>query len=211
MRLQQCQRPIIASEALRQHQACGSNTNSGTTTSSIPARAGEPGWDGCGSRLAAVYPRACGGTVTDLVMDQEKYGLSPRVRGNHVDQKQSRPNMGSIPARAGEPSRIKGRQTLRGVYPRACGGTKQASRWPTFASGLSPRVRGNPAVACSQRTPLRSIPARAGEPDRGHRTHCRLRVYPRACGGTKSPSGPLGGANGLSPRVRGNRKAGLAI
>ena len=31
------------------------------------------------------------------------------------------------------------------------------------------------------------------------------RVYPRACGGTKSPTGRAGAGIGLSPRVRGNR------
>ena len=30
--------------------------------------------------MAAVYPRACGGTITGRVDDESLFGLSPRVR-----------------------------------------------------------------------------------------------------------------------------------
>ena len=30
----------------------------------------------------AVYPRVCGGTISDIADEPYKYGLSPRVRGN---------------------------------------------------------------------------------------------------------------------------------
>ena len=53
----------------------------------------------------------------------------------------------------------------------------------------------------------RSIPARAGEPQR-YRSDaykpCRW-VYPRACGGTGGVTDVASPPNGLSPRVRGNR------
>ena len=36
------------------------------------------------------------------------------------------------------------------------------------------------------------------------------RVYPRVCGGTKIPVAKSAGVGGLSPRVRGNRRAALS-
>ena len=71
-------------------------------------------------------------------------------------------------------------------------------------TGLSPRVRGNPAVREARHPVRRSIPARAGEP---RTAPCRgpvRRVYPRACGGTFEFLAREFGENGLSPRVRGN-------
>ena len=75
--------------------------------------------------ITRVYPRACGGTVRVRVVHHAVQGLSPRVRGNrHCRRSTIRPNAGSIPARAGEP-------TIR-------------SSPNTPSQGLSPRVRGNP-------------------------------------------------------------------
>ena len=69
---------------------------------SIPAYAGEPPTASCRSKRSMVYPRVCGGTLSD--------------GGGGAK--------GSIPAYAGEPAldalaarRIK-------VYPRVCGGTR---------------------------------------------------------------------------------------
>ena len=49
-----------------------------------------------------------------------------------------------------------------------------------------------------------SIPARAGEPRRLAVAACRVRVYPRACGGTGYLTWDPASQAGLSPRVRGN-------
>ena len=74
----------------------------------------------------------------------------------------------------------------------------------THATGLSPRVRGNPVNRRVRGCHRGSIPACAGEP-MGTRTGSgQWRVYPRVCGGTywmPTPPTPL---EGLSPRVRGN-------
>ena len=51
---------------------------------SIPAPAGEPsGWR---SEITPVpvYPRACGGTERQPLMNGIVYGLSPRLRGNQA-------------------------------------------------------------------------------------------------------------------------------
>ena len=113
---------------------------------SIPARAGEPPPStstrgrgrvyprACGEppgrvytrEALLVYPRACGGTCTRMRMVSAWAGLSPRVRGNHVPIHLTDGDVGSIPARAGEPLRIQPITGARGVYPRACGGTAHA-------------------------------------------------------------------------------------
>ena len=74
----------------------------------------------------------------------------------------------------------------------------------TSEPGLSPRMRGHPAVADDRSNRVGSIPAHAGAP----RTRCGRatagRVYPRACGGTVVPVVDLKSLRGLSPRMRGH-------
>ena len=115
-------------------------------------------------------------------------GLSPRVRGNRTESRQTEPTIGSIPARAGEPWYYVSIPLLSEVYPRACGGTRY--------------VRATDAVV------IRSIPARAGEPWPGIGKRRYSRVYPRACGGTSWRSRQTRIRSGLSPRVRGNHTQG---
>ena len=54
----------------------------GRWTGSIPACAGEPVASRTKFRLAKVYPRVCGGTLTVTSVPRSGSGLSPRVRGN---------------------------------------------------------------------------------------------------------------------------------
>ena len=111
---------------------------------SIPACAGEPALSSSAMISWKVYPRVCGGTVGRLADQLVALGLSPRVRGNPRGFVRGGARRGSIPACAGEPSR--GWRAWRGrwVYPRVCGGTTRSNRTSSPASGLSPRVRGNP-------------------------------------------------------------------
>ena len=136
----------------------------------------------------------------------ESTGLSPRVRGNRHAIVDAGKAIRSIPARAGEP-RCQDpidRAGATGVYPRACGGTKEqlgitvareglsppcggTLRWrrgQADLGGLSPRVRGNPVSTQHRQTQQRSIPARAGEPMLSIAQLRLHAVYPRACGGT---------------------------
>ena len=159
-----------------------------------------------------VYPRACGGTRDGRVGIIPMNGLSPRVRGNQVRARLRRARRGSIPARAGEPEQMLTTSRKVVVYPRACGRTLSGLPRPTCMRGLSPRVRGNPLIMWSADGSARSIPARAGEPMRCALLASCKRVYPRACGGTRSHTGALGRVYGLSPRVRGNlRESEVAV
>ena len=131
---------------------------------SIPARAGEP-IDGCAClKCHRVYPRACGGTCSTIHAQSTARGLSPRVRGNPRQLARAHLLIGSIPARAGEPTQTVLPALFSRVYPRACGGTRLCRRLHRLGLGLSPRVRGN--LAANPDAPERkgSIPARAGEP-----------------------------------------------
>ena len=147
----------------------------------------------------------CGGTGTLVEQVFNAGGLSPRVRGNHMTTPQLQGIKRSIPACAGEPRPGNWLFELHAVYPRVCGGTSIKIERDVTISGLSPRVRGNPACFPTSPGPLRSIPACAGEPTRRAGLWQRQGVYPRVCGGTTVPVGTVTYPRGLSPRVRGNR------
>ena len=179
----------------------------GRILGSIPARAGEPYRRRPGSPSGRVYPRACGGTVHICQSETFSGGLSPRVRGNLYRAPADRHGLGSIPARAGEPSGNGFWLAGIGVYPRACGGTftHDIAMWEL--EGLSPRVRGNLDLHQCRMHLQGSIPARAGEPFSKIGPRSMPWVYPRACGGTEQMSVGTRAFQGLSPRVRGNRVA----
>ena len=71
--------------------------------------------------------------------------------------------------------------------------------------GLSPRLRGNHARPGGANHADGSIPAPAGEPYLPKMDLSRLRVYPRACGGTNRMMRWFEYDHGLSPRLRGNQ------
>ncbi len=151
---------------------------------SIPARAGEPAVRIRPNGTSTVYPRASGGTPVLPDITLPVGGLSPRERGNHRILDRDELRGGSIPARAGEPYSASNIARRAAVYPRASGGTSESHSSTTDRSGLSPRERGNPFKRTATLIPMRSIPARAGEPP-PLRGRCAQRsVYPRASGGT---------------------------
>ena len=133
-------------------------------------------------------------------------GLSPRLRGNLVSSASMVLPSGSIPAPAGEPKVGFGFREGDEVYPRACGGTSASVAVTGAPTGLSPRLRGNHEVRLDRRGKCGSIPAPAGEPYRYLFALMYLQVYPRACGGTAWAKEHIGPGNGLSPRLRGNRR-----
>ena len=71
--------------------------------------------------------------------------------------------------------------------------------------GLSPPTRGNLHRVREHLSPLRSIPAHAGEPGTGRRIPLFQRVYPRPRGGTSLRQPPAPRWQGLSPPTRGNQ------
>ena len=155
-----------------------------------------------------VYPRVCGGTPTRLPRRHHPQGLSPRVRGNLNFTADARQLLGSIPACAGEPRGGETTAWSQMVYPRVCGGTPSPGTTASPMPGLSPRVRGNLWLLYCYASELGSIPACAGEPRMMTRSRSGSKVYPRVCGGTTGVRFPAFRPEGLSPRVRGNPRAG---
>ena len=171
---------------------------------SIPACAGEPVENIIMASAITVYPRVCGGTES-LERDEGRIlGLSPRVRGNHPALGLRDAMRRSIPACAGEPESWRRVGDRRRVYPRVCGGTTTGPRCGRSRHGLSPRVRGNPAIWAENRSGIGSIPACAGEPPCSSPSSRPCGVYPRVCGGTCARNAAGDAYEGLSPRVRGN-------
>ena len=131
-------------------------------------------------------------------------GLSPRGRGNLLVQPQQDLEAGSIPAWAGQPWPYSSSVRYPGVYPRVGGATSGLSVTLPFASGLSPRGRGNRLSATTSYDVRGSIPAWAGQP---LTSACRARwqwVYPRVGGATGGIAVGSRDPMGLSPRGRGN-------
>ena len=179
--------------------------SAGLEQGSIPACAGEPRLLYSAISAAAVYPRVCGGTGHYYHQSRCPAGLSPRVRGNLFRWSLARRRDRSIPACAGEPYGNDSIPDGGRVYPRVCGGTVQRRRHQFPVQGLSPRVRGNLLVHQVNARAEGSIPACAGEPRLlGYDGSGNL-VYPRVCGGTLPTGFHAPNAEGLSPRVRGNR------
>ena len=51
----------------------------------IPACAGEPAPSSATGAIDKDYPRVCGGTIFKPMLENNSHGLSPRVRGNHIE------------------------------------------------------------------------------------------------------------------------------
>ena len=190
--------PRVRGNRFRQHPL----DNAGR---SIPACAGEPARRRRRLPPQQVYPRVCGGTKNSRRSSAAARGLSPRVRGNRVSATANIPRTGSIPACAGEPFLTATRAGTGSVYPRVCGGTLGHTLRQVATLGLSPRVRGNPALGRLFAAGGGSIPACAGEPAGAAGWRLRQGVYPRVCGGTFLFQRIARRHSGLSPRVRGNR------
>ena len=149
----------------------------------------------------------CGGTIGAVEREILKRGLSPRVRGNLQLMQLMRQPPRSIPACAGEPDDTDTRDTPAAVYPRVCGGTRPRALTFWESIGLSPRVRGNLDERYNPPPSMGSIPACAGEPGPAPGVHSTDTVYPRVCGGTENERTSAPYSDGLSPRVRGNRRS----
>ena len=139
-----------------------------------------------------------------MIEPEPEPGLSPRGRGNLSGGVRTHLPAGSIPAWAGEPSRIIGSPIRVWVYPRVGGGTMGGAMGARLVKGLSPRGRGNQRETRLSCRRTGSIPAWAGEPSPGAAGFSASRVYPRVGGGTESLRCKAGRGKGLSPRGRGN-------
>ena len=177
---------------------------------SIPACAGEAVPGSVLAPSITVYPRVCGGSWMPCRQSFTIPGLSPRVRGKRRVVCNQGGRHRSIPACAGEAGLGLGSSRPAAVYPRVCGGSTLSSCPTGCDGGLSPRVRGKLNQQEADFLAGRSIPACAGEARGRPHQPTAPEVYPRVCGGSRRHTGRQCADEGLSPRVRGKRKAGKA-
>ena len=171
---------------------------------SIPARAGEPLASLRELEAQWVDPRSRGGTVSTGYCAPSALGRSPLARGNQVGAAQVGVAQGSIPARAGEPRLPADCALGVRVDPRSRGGTGLDERCHLSLRGRSPLARGNQAARTRSGRRHGSIPARAGEPPRVHRSLAAGGVDPRSRGGTMGWDVDELMGKGRSPLARGN-------
>jgi hypothetical protein len=115
----------------------------GAGEGSIPARAGEPSSRLTSCHTCGVHPRASGGAPQYQVLEAKQQGPSPRERGSRPAGERAAAHMGSIPARAGEPSSASRCRASMRVHPRASGGAPQYQVLEAKQQqGPSPRERG---------------------------------------------------------------------
>ena len=145
----------------------------------------------------------CGGSGNGGVGRGVGAGLSPRVRGKHLDLLDVLFTQWSIPACAGEAFSGAGGGNTPQVYPRVCGGSPASRTSAVSGAGLSPRVRGKLIGSADCANHQRSIPACAGEAAAVFVMRHQRRVYPRVCGGSRPIPAATPVPQGLSPRVQG--------
>ena len=176
---------------------------------SIPAGAGKTRPKGGRHATTEVYPRGCGENMEDTGLTRATVGLSPRVRGKPRGRGGGARDTRSIPAGAGKTSTGPNRGAMTTVYPRGCGENSAFTSSDTRASGLSPRVRGKRSLGGRSSHAPRSIPAGAGKTPQSASGGVQGAVYPRGCGENAGQGKSLPRNTGLSPRVRGKRRAGV--
>ena len=170
---------------------------------SIPAWAGETLLQSRQRQPIRVYPRVGGGNRQVMAKTPTEKGLSPRGRGKPLLPPRRNPQLGSIPAWAGETCAIWKTWKSAGVYPRVGGGNLRYLENLEIGRGLSPRGRGKPGFDGGANRRRRSIPAWAGETGVVSAGTMSLTVYPRVGGGNPNAVGLAGKEGGLSPRGRG--------
>ena len=137
----------------------------GALDRSIPAYAGDPPIAGAASNKRQVYPRLRGGSECGAHRLQAGAGLSPPTRGIPKPILYTRLTKGSIPAYAGDPSRLYQCLSPNEVYPRLRGGSSHRCLWRKRQRGLSPPTRGIPKLPLKTLDNYWSIPAYAGDPE----------------------------------------------
>ena len=146
----------------------------------------------------------CGAATAIPILSRQTTGLSPRVRGSPTLRPLAAIASGSIPTCAGQPASACLRPAGVAVYPHVCGAAMASDMISSFASGLSPRVRGSRYAIDAARTLDRSIPTCAGQPAIDRRLNAYHRVYPHVCGAAHWDVARHQPDSGLSPRVRGS-------
>ncbi len=174
---------------------------------SIPARAGEPSPTTRRCTRPRVHPRSRGGAGATVATGTGHLGPSPLARGSRLETGDWRLERGSIPARAGEPTRAESQRPAKKVHPRSRGGAQSPVGSTREKGGPSPLARGSHSMNRALLSSLGSIPARAGEPSSRREFQHLGRVHPRSRGGADAQGRRARAWQGPSPLARGSRRS----
>ena len=149
------------------------------------------------------HPRACGANSFTPAFNWPSTGSSPRMRGKLICRFCRRCRMRIIPAHAGQTTRTTSCPARYPDHPRACGANlgKIGSLFGSF--GSSPRMRGKRRPRPCPRTPVRIIPAHAGQTSGSRWGLDGNADHPRACGANAPVHVAARDPAGSSPRMRG--------
>ena len=133
------------------------------------------------------------------------------MRGKPPPRRHRRQHRRIIPARAGQTTSAATSPEANTDHPRACGANARSMTSKPSGCGSSPRVRGKRRRHSPLPSPVRIIPARAGQTARRCSTAGPAPDHPRACGANARPTGHHDGLSGSSPRVRGKRCPAIRV
>ncbi len=132
-------------------------------------------------------------------------GLSPLMRGTHMNVGSDRVFTRFIPAGAGNTVLDHFKFTIDSVYPRWRGEHLSQAEAVFQSCGLSPLARGTPVPGRGCISILRFIPAGAGNTRWIRVLHSTAAVYPRWRGEHSSCNSCANSISGLSPLARGTQ------
>ncbi len=155
------------------------------------------------AELNAVYPRWRGELTNAAHQGVSSSGLSPLARGTRHMPDHMCSNGRFIPAGAGNSRCMTGKPQTGAVYPRWRGELCHWFHAGRAKIGLSPLARGTPILEFVIWTPMRFIPAGAGNSNIPGDNQPAYSVYPRWRGELKVAGTPRAVNVGLSPLARG--------
>ena len=169
----------------------------------IPAPAGNRSNTQSQRGSRPVHPRACGEQLMAGPGTIPAHGSSPRLRGTVAAIRGNAGRIRFIPAPAGNRLSLGSTNTGAPVHPRACGEQDCIRCSLTCRGGSSPRLRGTVTHVIIKGSPIRFIPAPAGNRFLLAMAALASTVHPRACGEQLFGLLLSGSETGSSPRLRG--------
>ena len=156
------------------------------------------------------HPRVCGEHGEIDVCMAGNMGSSPRMRGTPHDVDHGAPELGIIPAYAGNTITLSAMHEAYWDHPRVCGEHATGASTQVNCTGSSPRMRGTPAVTEATNNTARIIPAYAGNTPAACWKSWQAWDHPRVCGEHQSCLQRIRLSRGSSPRMRGTLR-GLTL
>ena len=125
------------------------------------------------------------------------------MRGTPHDVDHGAPELGIIPAYAGNTITLSAMHEAYWDHPRVCGEHATGASTQVNCTGSSPRMRGTPAVTEATNNTARIIPAYAGNTPAACWKSWQAWDHPRVCGEHQSCLQRIRLSRGSSPRMRG--------